>query len=181
MPLLLSLWLAGAAPDHKTEAKAEAERASVMYRVGKFEDALQTFSHAYEIFQAPGLLFNLGQCHRQLAHHRQAMFFYSEFLREVPSAANREQVEALLEEEKKQQKLAEDPAPKAGPAPPSALAPGLSAHASPSEQPMTKQWWFWTAIGSGVAVVTGGVITAVVLAQPHAVSTTGTLGVLDRQ
>ncbi len=186
MPLLVSLLLAGtiAASDHKLEAKAEADRAMVFYRVGKFNEALTSFAHAYELFQAPGLLFNLGQCHRQLGHHRAAIFFYTEYLHAIPAASNREQVETVLSEERAALKLESEASRlHATPMIPLAEAPGLAAPSTlPAREPLVRKWWFWTAIGGSAAIVTAAaIVTGVVVSQaPRSANATSSFGILDR-
>ena len=54
------------------------------YKLARFEDALQDYSRAYELYPAPALLFNLGQCHRNLKNYERAIFFFEGYLREQP-------------------------------------------------------------------------------------------------
>src|SRR5690348_4723538 len=98
-----ALLLSAAAPPSEREitarkaaAKTEAEKATVLFNLGRFAEALTGYERAYELFQAPGLLFNLGQCHRHLGHHDRAVFFFSGYLREKPDAPNRVTVEDML-------------------------------------------------------------------------------------
>src|SRR5262245_45682748 len=70
--------LAHAAPPSETEKKEQAKKlateADQSYKLGRFEVALAGFEKAYEIFPAPGLLFNIAQCHRALRHWERALF-----------------------------------------------------------------------------------------------------------
>ena len=84
----------------KAEAKRLADEATRKYNLGQFQDALDTYSKAYETFPAASLLFNLGQCHRSLGNHERAVFFYEGYLREKPNAPIRDVVEELLVEER---------------------------------------------------------------------------------
>ncbi len=84
----------------KAEAKRLADDATRKYNLGQFQEALDGYSKAYETFPAASLLFNLGQCHRSLGNHERAVFFYEGYLREKPSAPNRDVVEELLTEER---------------------------------------------------------------------------------
>jgi len=86
----------------KAEAKRLAEDATRKYNLGQFQAALDGYSKAYETFPAASLLFNLGQCHRSLGNHERAIFFYEGYLREKPTAPNRDVVEELLVEERAQ-------------------------------------------------------------------------------
>src|SRR5262249_38410064 len=85
----------------KLQAKAEADKATVAFKLGRFEEALAGYARAYELFQASGLLFNIGQCHRKLGHHEKAVSFLSGYLRDHPHAPNAEDVAELIEEERK--------------------------------------------------------------------------------
>src|SRR5262249_44458780 len=70
--------------------------------------------------QAPELLFNIGQCYRNLGRYEEATKSYQAFLRVTPNAPNRAKVEALIAEmeaaREKQPKEA-SPAPGAPPEP----------------------------------------------------------------
>src|SRR5580700_2812329 len=80
------------------EARALTSKATVEYNVGRFQQALELYTKAYERLPKPALLFNIGQCHRLLGHYEQALFFYHGFLRERPDAPNRGLVEQHIEE-----------------------------------------------------------------------------------
>ena len=66
----------------RAQAKAEVQKGQLDYQLGRFEQALEEYSHAYELFPAPALLFNLGQCHRNLKNYERAIFFFEGYLRE---------------------------------------------------------------------------------------------------
>jgi tetratricopeptide (TPR) repeat protein len=80
------------------EAKALVSRATVEYNVGRFDQALELYTQAYEKYSKPALLFNIGQCHRLLGHYERALFFYHGYLREQPEATNRPLVEQRIDE-----------------------------------------------------------------------------------
>jgi|SRR5690349_12342877 len=86
--------------DAKTLAKGIAEEAGQKYNLGQFQEALELYTRSYDTFPAPGLLFNLGQCHRALGNHERAVFFFEGYLREKPNAPNRDVVDELLTEER---------------------------------------------------------------------------------
>ena len=65
-------------------ARAQVKKAQLDYKLARFEQALDGYSHAYELYPSPALLFNLGQCHRNLKHHERAIFFFEGYLREQP-------------------------------------------------------------------------------------------------
>jgi tetratricopeptide (TPR) repeat protein len=132
-------------------AKRHNERAEKLFALGKFSEALGEYQEAYDAKPLPGLLFNIGQCYRNLGEYDQAIFSFQKYLKLKPDAENREQVEEYitdLEREKDKdnsakldliakQKRDEPPAPKQ------------------ESTPVYKKWWFWTAVG--VVAVGGGV------------------------
>jgi tetratricopeptide (TPR) repeat protein len=165
--------------DAKQDAKPHIVAADAAYKLGKFESALAEYSKAYEIFKAPGLLFNIGQCHRNLHNYERAIFFYEGFLRAQPKAPNRSVVEALVTEARDalaKQKAAEEAAVAARRAEADAerleaqrradeaarqraLAESEKLDASRRDReerrPFYKKWWFWTVL-AGVAAGAGG-------------------------
>jgi tetratricopeptide (TPR) repeat protein len=98
--LLLALVTpAGAAgPTKRQQAKAAVEKGERDYKLGRFEEALEEYSHAYELFPAPALLFNLGQCHKQLKNYERAIFFFEGYLRDEQRPTNRRLAEDLVAE-----------------------------------------------------------------------------------
>ncbi len=93
---------APARADDKHAAKTAAKQATTDYKLGDFKAALGGYSEAYRLFPAPGLLFNIAQCHKNLKNHEQAIHFYEGYLRELPKAKNRSDVEALLAETRRE-------------------------------------------------------------------------------
>jgi len=92
----------------KAEAKALYETGNTHYNLGEYDQAVAAFKKAYELSQAPGLLFNIAQSYRLKKDYEQASHFYETYLRLKPDAANRADVEAriaemktMLEEQKK--------------------------------------------------------------------------------
>jgi tetratricopeptide (TPR) repeat protein len=80
------------------EAKELTSKATVEYNVGKFQEALDLYSKAYEKYPIAVLLFDIGQCHKLLKNYERALFFFRGYLRAQPAAANRASVEALIDE-----------------------------------------------------------------------------------
>jgi len=96
---LLWVWLQpadAAKPQARKAARQHFQRGEKEYKLGHFERALKAYSNAYDALPLPGLLFNIGQCHRKLRHFERAIFFYRGYLREKPGAANRQVVEQLI-------------------------------------------------------------------------------------
>jgi tetratricopeptide (TPR) repeat protein len=182
------------ADDGLEEARTLFNKATVEYNVGRFQQALDLYTKAYERVPKPALLFNIGQCHRLLGHYDQALFFYSGYLREKPEAANRSLVEQHMAEAKQaleQQRAAEaeaqrraaqqsgsapppeahasEPAPAAAPPPPPvAIAPQRSSH--------VLQIAGLATAGVGVVLVGTGVVLGV-----HASSVSNELSQVSSQ
>lgn len=99
----LALGPAVARANSAADAKAKALYKDGMkaYDVGDFEGALNLYSEAYKLTQLPGFLFNIAQCHRQLANYERAAFFYGRFIdNSKPKAANVDLATQLLGEMK---------------------------------------------------------------------------------
>lgn len=145
--LVVTVLLASAAFADPAEraAKRHFDRATKLFNLGKFEDALDEYQQAYDAKPLPELLFNIGQCHRNLNNFDSAIFSFKKYLKLVPDAENREQVEeyiADLEAEQEKDNARKLRLVKEQPPPP-----------PPAEgKPVYKKWWFWT----GIAVVAGG-------------------------
>ncbi len=136
--LVLLATLAAPPSDATSEAKQLVRRSIVEYNGGDFEKALADVKRAYDLEPAPGLLYNLGQCHRALHHWEQAEFFFQGYLREKPNAPNRVAVRALVEQMEKN-RLDELAERKASP-PPEVVAPSAATPPpAPATQPAVAQ------------------------------------------
>jgi tetratricopeptide (TPR) repeat protein len=93
------------ADDNKILARQHFEKGQTHYKLGQFEEALSEYSQAYKLAPLAGFLFNIGQCHRRLEDHEQAIFFLKGYLREKPKAKNRALVEKLIKDAEKKFKL----------------------------------------------------------------------------
>jgi hypothetical protein len=71
-------------------------RGSRSYNAGDFAAALTEFQRAYQLSEAPGLLFNLGQAARLNHDPERALFYYQTYLRELPSAPNHKDVNHFI-------------------------------------------------------------------------------------
>src|SRR3954465_10932602 len=80
------------ATEMTAEDKAKAARlfdeGKKHFKLGEFQDALQSFKSAYRAAPVPTILFNIGQCYRQLNDRENAINLYRSYLSEVPDAAN---------------------------------------------------------------------------------------------
>lgn len=183
--MLLALALSASQASPLPDDPGEAFRAGkVKYDVGEFDDALALFRRAYELKPAPLLLFNMGQCHRQLGNHERAIFFFDGFLREAPEKADRSLVEELIAEEtrllnEEKDKVVEDPVE----TPPDKTPPKeIVVVQKPPKEEVTpppeeeSSVVLWSAVGAAtVAVVGAAVVTAVVLANGEPPASLGSL------
>jgi len=169
---------APAGDDDQARARQHFERGELHYKLGRFEKALEAYTRAYELVPLPGFLFNIGQTHRELGHYERAIFFYDGYLRDLPQAANKKQVEALIE--RCRRALAERRAAKRAAAarqvnktkaPPQALPDGETDPTEPvpdgrdAEPAVYETWWFWTLVGGAAAAIIGGTAYAVTANQ----------------
>ena len=195
-----------AAADPKADAKPHITAADTAYKLGEFDKALTEYSAAYEIFKAPGLLFNIAQCHRNLGQYEKAVFFYEGYLRADPKAKNRKLVEDLLTESRaalekqKQDEAAAETARNAA-AEAARLEAQRQADVAARQRALAdakkieevrkaraqkgggdhfyQKWWFWT--GVGVAAAAAGGTVYYFSGDTTFISPSGSLGTLDRR
>lgn len=127
-------------------AKLHFDRGEKLYALAKFGDALVEYQKAYDAKPLPGLLFNIGQCYRNLGDYDSAIFSYRKYLQLEPEASNRVQIEQLISDLTAKRDEAAAVAPRTEPAGSSGDERG--------DRPIYKKWWFWPAIG--VVAVAGG-------------------------
>lgn len=147
------------AAQNRASAKRHYESGDKAFRLGDFEVAAREFRTAYDLFPTPLLLWNLAQTYRQLNDHKQALFFYKQFVAADTSGAEHDsalkriqELEEILEKERKAQE-----APPNGPTKPATLEATPQPAATPpietkKEVPVYRKWWLWTAVGGVVAV-----------------------------
>jgi tetratricopeptide (TPR) repeat protein len=186
-------------------AKAAVDRAQLDYTLGRFQEALDGYSHAYELFEAPALLFNIGQCHRNLGNHERAIFFFEGYLR-AETKPNREKrgLAADLFAESKAElarqradddaRIARERAASARPpartpsrtlalAPDPAAAPAVSLEANATPPPRASGGhggWLWGAAVAVAIAVAAGAAAYYVTGDPKLVPPAGSVGTLDR-
>jgi tetratricopeptide (TPR) repeat protein len=161
--------LVGVARPARAEDKAAARAAyaegTKYYDLNNFEAALKAFEKAYWNYEEPAFLFNIAQCYRQLDRKQDAVKFYRSYLRKVPEAPNRADVEKLIASldeaianEKRAAARAEPPANPTAPAAPPAPAQTAPANnvvvaAKPAPAPRGSRALRAAGIGVGVAGV----------------------------
>jgi tetratricopeptide (TPR) repeat protein len=168
--LVLIALIAGAdAPDPR--AVALFEKAAQDYEAENYDAALKGFSEAHRISNEPVLLLNIGQCHRKLGNHEQAVSAFEAYLKAVPDAEDRAEVEELLAEERTFLKKPDGPKrdefkmPELGP---------------PKVDIDETTLWAVGGAAAGVLLVAAGITIAVIASQPPPpLEPTGTLGVVE--
>jgi tetratricopeptide (TPR) repeat protein len=162
LTLVVSTTEAAYAEDSSTKAaKKLFDKGQKQFNLRKFESALELFQKAFDTKPLPGILFMIGQTHRNLGDNEAAIFSFKRYLKLAPDADNRDQVEDLiaeLEDEIEQAKAVNlnveaDPGPTEKPIISTEPEPVREVPPGQSSGPIYKKWWFWT----GVAVVAAGV------------------------
>jgi len=112
-----SLWLSPGADAQPAGDKQKAKelyiKGNTQYNLGRWKEAIDLFTQAYEAYDNPDLLFNIGQAYRQDGNCSKAIFFYKRYLALKPNAPNRSEVEAFIT--KLQPGCVEQPEPKEQP------------------------------------------------------------------
>jgi tetratricopeptide (TPR) repeat protein len=85
--------------DARVKAKSFFREGNAAYEQHDYARALDLFTEAYHVYPAPGLLFNIAQCYRELGMLDKAAFFYEQYLREPEkNPARRHLAQKLLGE-----------------------------------------------------------------------------------
>ena len=89
---------AAAAPDEATLrlAKSHFEKGNAAYNLGKFDEAIDWYTKAYEAWPNPDFLYNVAQAARQAGHCSQASYLYKRYL----SIKEHEKEDALGKDER---------------------------------------------------------------------------------
>jgi hypothetical protein len=72
--------------------------AETHYKLQQYQESLTEFQDSYELSKEPAILFNIGQCYRQLDRLEDAKKSFQFFVRDAPSHAKRATAEKLIEE-----------------------------------------------------------------------------------
>ena len=201
-PALLILFVSLAGADARAEsAEAQAKRIAIegkkAFDTGDFATAIARYQDAYKLKPAPGLLFNLGQCHRKTGELEKALSYFNRYLETNPLKAQATATEQVIAEVKAQldldrerakevearRRAEEEEANKArqdelrvsaaraeADAAAKKLQLELTRREAPPPTPITARWWFWAGI-AGV-VVAGAATATVVATAPKPIMTT---------
>lgn len=153
------------------EARALFSAGEVAYSAGRYEDALERFSSAYELSGRPELLYNIGLSADRLRRDEDALEAFEGYLEAVPDSPHRAVVESRvasirqsLAERRALEAAAAESEAEAAESRAAAVAAQEAAAAAESERngenrSVAKTWWFWTIVG----VVAAGAVTGIVL------------------
>jgi tetratricopeptide (TPR) repeat protein len=97
----------------KAQAMEHFDAGKTAYRLRDYDTAISEWKNGYQIKTDPVFLFNIGQAYREKRDFENAIAFYTSYLKEDPSAKNRDLVEQRISEMKEameqQRKAAENP------------------------------------------------------------------------
>lgn len=125
----------GSDAEKRKKAAEFFEEGEKRYNLQEYDKALELYKEAYLLAPEPELLFNIGQCYRQLEKYEEALKSYQTFLRLLaPDDPRRPaidkligEVKDLLEEKKSTAETSPTGTTKNGAAPAEAGAPGENA------------------------------------------------------
>jgi hypothetical protein len=112
------------------EAKRHYEEGTKAFNLGEYPRAIAEFKATYNAKPDPLLLYNIAQSYRLAGDAGQGLFFYKSFLRNMPDATNRKEVEAQIRKLEKQ--LADQKKDPAGIPPPVVVPPPTTATTPPT-------------------------------------------------
>lgn len=151
-------------------ARRAFQEGNAEYSLGHFKEALGHFERAFKLRQAPALLFNIAQCHRQLREFDQAATTYRAFIRLDPSNTQVGLAQELLDQVElamKVQNSAQHAPPldvsgqdvvAAKPTPPPPMitqVPVAAVTPPPTPEAPRPRYVAWTTAGVGAATLVG--------------------------
>ena len=151
---------AAAAPENPDDGclsdpvcRGHYEQAVALFEQGRFDTALSEFQAAYAQRQMPWLLINMGRTLHRLGRPKEALEQYDLYTKAESriDPETRQRLDKYIAQAQTQAQAQPAEAPAALPAVPSGV-PDKSPP-RPSDKPLYKKWWFWTAIGGGVAAI----------------------------
>lgn len=83
-------------------AREHYSRGMALYNLMKYEESVTEFERAYTAKPDPVLLYNLGQANRLSGQPEKAIGFYRNYLRNLPDAANQDEVRKHIDKLQKQ-------------------------------------------------------------------------------
>ncbi|MDB5937629.1 MAG: TonB-dependent receptor [Massilia sp.] len=125
---ILSSATPASAADDVSAAKLHYERGTTLYDLQRYLEAAKEYEAAFEAKNDPALLFNIGQAYRFGGDYIRAITAFRSYLRRLPDASNRSEVEQRITE---LQRLADEQKRNQQAPPSGTLPPGQAPVASP--------------------------------------------------
>ncbi len=144
----------------RARARQRFEAGSKLYNLRDYEKALEEFKAVYLLTGEPALLFNIGQCERQLERFADARKSFMSFLREATMTdEQRENVKSLVAaiDAAAKEAAGRETAKKREPQQDSSSSASTLVASSQAETKSPKRMrpWVWGVVGAGVVVVVG--------------------------
>ena len=186
IPFLLAMvflaFPARAQPEEQTkqEAKEHCEKATRLYDLAKYGEAIHEYEAAYLLVADPNLLYNMGQAYRLWDKPEEAIRCYKNYLRNRADASNRAEVEKKIaelertvEERRKSGTASSAPPPAPSPGAPEAAgsAPvpgqpvGTVVKSAPSRPGKPSRVLPYTLLSVGGACLVTSLVTGLVAAN----------------
>jgi tetratricopeptide (TPR) repeat protein len=179
--------------DNPVLAREHFKKGTALYDMGKYAEAAAEYQLAFEAKEDVALLFNIAQAHRLAGHLDDALGAYKGYLRRVPQAKNRVEVEQRMKDlqdaidkkraeddrlaqEKAEQERLEKERAAAAQAAAAAAQVVVATPPPPKPRPVYKKWWLWTAVGGGVVALGLGVGLGVGLTRDRFDASLGRVG-----
>jgi hypothetical protein len=121
----------------KREAKEHYEKATRLYEVEKYGDAIEEYQKVYLLVDDPNMLYNIGQAYRLWGKPEEAVRSYRNFLRRSPNAPNRADVEKKIADLEKA--IEERKRAPVAPTPPPVVTPPVDTATTPPPPPPVTQ------------------------------------------
>lgn len=116
-------------------AREHYARGERLFALGHFRDAKAAYEAAYHAKALPGLLFNIGQCYRNLGDYASAVFVFRQYLQRQPDAPNKKAVRALIEQLEAEMRALEWERDTS------------STPEDPARRPVwNERWWLWAGV-----------------------------------
>ncbi len=120
-------------PATQREGREHYEKGLASYHLGDFAAAIVEFKAAYTLTHAPRLLFDIAQAQRLNKEYEAALYSYNTYLRLIPGAPNRGDVQVRIAELQKLVAEHPEPPPQPSPAP---EPPSSPPEPSPTPEPL---------------------------------------------
>lgn len=171
----------------KQKARMLSDRATAEYRLGYYAEAARLYEDAYRTWNDPALLYNLGQAYRMNRESAKALVAYRSYVQAAPFGAPnvdlaRKRVQELEASSSPPSVVVQQPLAPAAlpPTTPASLVAAISSEPSaagsaggPADARRATRWWIWGGLG---ALVTGALVTGVLLANRAPEGARGSVG-----